>query len=129
MPSPTWTLGYHGCDRSVAEALLAGRTILQVSRNDYDWLGTGIYFWERDAPRALAWAEFVKTHPEFSATGIQEPAVVGAVIDLGYCLDLLESESIRLVKEAYGKLSQILTALELRCRPTQVRSRTGRPED
>jgi hypothetical protein len=46
MQTPTWVLGYHGCDREVGEAVLAGETELLPSENDWDWLGTGIYFCE-----------------------------------------------------------------------------------
>ncbi|HEX8463307.1 MAG TPA: hypothetical protein VF627_01700 [Abditibacterium sp.] len=54
---PAFTLGFHGCDRSVGEAILAGREEhLLPSKNDYDWLGWGIYFWESNPRRAL---EFV----------------------------------------------------------------------
>ena len=42
MRTPTWVLGYHGCDREVGEAVLAGETTLRPSENDWDWLGTGI---------------------------------------------------------------------------------------
>ena len=39
-------IGFHGCDQSVVEAVIAGKTELLASTNDYDWLGNGIYFWE-----------------------------------------------------------------------------------
>src|SRR5438105_2821011 len=42
-------IGYHGCSRAFAADLLAGRVSLEqwkLSRNNYDWLGEGIYFWE-----------------------------------------------------------------------------------
>ncbi len=58
MPQPIYTLyqrlpglvlGFHGCDAQVGEDLLAGRhTHLRESKNKYDWLGNGIYFWEND---------------------------------------------------------------------------------
>ena len=42
---PSFILGFHGCDRSLGEAILAGKTQhLNRSENDYDWLGHGIYF-------------------------------------------------------------------------------------
>lgn len=37
--STSFVLGYHGCDRKVAERVLAGKQQLIPSRNDYDWLG------------------------------------------------------------------------------------------
>ena len=35
-------IGFHGCDQSVVEAVIAGKTELLASTNDYDWLGRGI---------------------------------------------------------------------------------------
>jgi hypothetical protein len=48
--SSSFVLGYHGCDRAVAEKLIAGAPFI-TSENDYDWLGSGIYFWEAN-PRS-----------------------------------------------------------------------------
>lgn len=33
-------LGYHGCDREVAEQVLSGQSDLRLSENSYDWLGS-----------------------------------------------------------------------------------------
>ena len=41
-------IGFHGCDQSVVEKVIAGKTELIASTNDYDWLGNGIYFWENN---------------------------------------------------------------------------------
>jgi hypothetical protein len=46
-----FVVAYHGCDQDVADAALRGEK-LQASVNDYDWLGTGIYFWEHGPSRA-----------------------------------------------------------------------------
>jgi predicted dehydrogenase len=53
------------------------------SSNDWDWLGHGIYFWERAPRRALRWA--LERYPTLS----QRPAVLGAYLQLGRCFDLL----------------------------------------
>ena len=37
---------FHGCDRRLRDAVLTGKSKLTASLNTYDWLGTGIYFWE-----------------------------------------------------------------------------------
>jgi hypothetical protein len=92
----TLVLGYHGCDRSFGERLLSGEASFRKSKNVYDWLGDGIYFWENNPKRALEWAQ--EPH---NKKKIKEPFAVGAVIDLGNCLDLTESASIALVKEAH----------------------------
>jgi|GEM_PF-2644948 len=47
---------FHGCDRRIRDAVLLGRQKLLASLNTYDWLGTGIYFWEHGPGRALEWA-------------------------------------------------------------------------
>ena len=50
-------IGFHGCDKSVVDAVVAGKTDLLSSTNDYDWLGNGIYFWENNEERAWQWAK------------------------------------------------------------------------
>jgi hypothetical protein len=76
-------MGYHGCDASVvADVLLRGKK-LKHSRNDYDWLGHGVYFWEHGPQRAYDWAKRSKK--------VRRPAVIGALINLGVCFDLLDT--------------------------------------
>jgi len=50
---PSFVLGFHGCDRRVAERVFAGKSTLKSSENDYDWLGHGVYFWENNPQRAM----------------------------------------------------------------------------
>ncbi len=122
MRTRSWVLGYHGCDRKVGERVLAGDDVLRPSRNDWDWLGTGIYFWENNPGRALDWAKYIKSHQSLFKTAVNEPFALGAVIDLGDCLDLLEAESIRVVKEAHEELKQHLRELGA---PTPVNRGAG----
>lgn len=82
---PSFVLGFHGCDKTVAERVLAGKQHLRYSNNKHDWLGNGIYFWESSPQRAMEWAEFVRDNPSVSSGKVETPAVVGAIIDLGYC--------------------------------------------
>ena len=98
---PAFILGFHGCDEETKRKLLLGEESLNPSNNCYDWLGSGIYFWENDPDRAFAWAESIVKNPNKCVGKINIPAVVGAVIDLGYCLNLFEQESLLLVKESY----------------------------
>lgn len=77
--------GYHGCDAEVAIRLLDGEPF-KPSENDYDWLGRGIYFWEYGADRAYRFAEKQVTWGR-----VKTPAVVGALIQLGSCFDLLDT--------------------------------------
>ena len=97
-------LGFHGCEKSTALKILnSDSEHLKKSTNDYDWLGEGIYFWQNDPLRALEWAK--RHHHKIS-----EPFVLGAVIDLGRCLNLNEREGILLVKAAYEDLKKVFAA-------------------
>jgi hypothetical protein len=78
-------IAYHGCDERVAERLLAGEPF-RKSSNDFDWLGEGVYFWEYGLDRALQFAR------EQQARGkVERPAVVGALLRLGNCFDLMDT--------------------------------------
>jgi hypothetical protein len=79
-------IGYHGCEAETAERILAGEPFKQ-SQNEHDWLGHGIYFWEYGLDRAWRWAQ--KRCEELGTT----PAVVGALIQLGNCFDLLDTRA------------------------------------
>jgi hypothetical protein len=101
-------LGFHGCDRSIRDKVVSdNRNSLKHSDNEYDWLGGGIYFWENNYSRAMEFAEFLKNNPSHnSKQKIENPAVVGAVIDLGFCLDLLDSEYLKLLKQGFNLLKK-----------------------
>lgn len=83
-------LGYHGCEKALAKALILGEQPMEPSVNKYDWLGSGIYFWEGDTKRAYEFAKDTKK--------CQEPFVVGAILNLGYCFDLTSREDLDLLK-------------------------------
>ncbi len=102
--STSFVLGYHGCDRALSERVLAGKASLKQSHNDYDWLGDGVYFWEHNARRAFEFAREIARRPRHSGQKIKNPAVIGAIIDLRYCLNLLDSRFIVMVREAYEQL-------------------------
>jgi hypothetical protein len=98
--SSSFVLAYHGCDRSIAEDLLEYKKRFKSSTNSYDWLGEGIYFWESNPARALDWARHLQRVGK-GRKKIRSPYVVGAVIDLGYCLDLVSAIGIEFVQAAY----------------------------
>ena len=102
--STSFILGFHGCDRRLAERVFAGKAALKPSHNDYDWFGDGVYFWEHNARRAFEFATELAKRPHPSGQKITNPAVVGAVIDLGLCLNLLDSRFIEAVRDAYNEL-------------------------
>ena len=89
MPSPLYhprlIVGYHGCDRSTLERVLLHNGDLRPSRNPWDWLGEGIYFWEQGVERAWEFAEEQRQRGK-----VLEPAVLGAYIYLGRCFDLTD---------------------------------------
>jgi hypothetical protein len=94
-------LAFHGCDKSVVDDVILGKENLRKSENSYDWLGHGFYFWENSPSRAIEYACSLKENPHRAKQIIDEPAVLGAVLDLGYCLDLLDYENLKLLKSAY----------------------------
>lgn len=101
-----YILGFHGCDKSVAmKVLKTPDAHLTFSTHDYDWLGSGVYFWENDPIRAYEWAEqSQKRKPD----KIKTPFVIGAVIELGLCLNLCERQSITLLQYSYDELDKVL---------------------
>jgi hypothetical protein len=97
-------VGYHGCTRTFADALLLGRIPIaqwNKSQNAYDWLGDGIYFWEHSPGRALRWAT-----EQFR----RRAAVIGTVIQLGVCFDLLDEEVTSLLAASYPEFEESFTA-------------------
>ena len=78
--------------------------MLKTSDNDYDWLGNGMYFWENNRQRALEFAQELKKAPRQGQQSIKKPAVLGAVIDMGFCLDLLDTEYLKLLQQSYKAL-------------------------
>jgi hypothetical protein len=93
-------LAYHGCKLETAQELLGGSPFLP-STQDYDWLGAGIYFWENDVLRAYQWAKEHRGH-------FARPTVIGAVIELGNCLDLATQTGIEAVKLAHKQFKAVL---------------------
>lgn len=94
---PQLIFGYHGCEREVAESVvLRKEKALRSSENRWDWLGKGAYYWEGAPKRAFDWA---KKH-------CKNPAVLGAVIDLGNCMNLLDIDSQTLLQSTYQSLRE-----------------------
>ena len=101
-PHTPIVVGYHGCDLDLAHKLVMGQERIRAENRNYHWLGSGIYFWENDQDRALEWA-----HEKASRKEIRTPAVIGAVIELGRCLDLSVRENVPLVRGAYDSLTAL----------------------
>ena len=90
----SFVLGYHGCEKAVGLKAVTSQLDLIQSEKAYDWLGPGIYFWEGDPLRAMEWAQWKR---------LKKPFVVGAVIDLRNCLDLMVRENLDLLASAYDR--------------------------
>lgn len=99
-------LGFHGCCKTTQQQIVNNPSDnLIMSSQSYDWLGHGAYFWEYSYERALQWA--IDSHKK-SKSKIKEPAVIGAVIDLGNCFDLLDAKYLRLLRLGYDILVETL---------------------
>ena len=108
MLSHALVVGYHGCDVRIAEKVIALKDSLHPSQNPWDWLGHGFYFWEDSVARARNWAEMESKR---SDSKIKHPAVLGAVIDLGNCLNLADVEALKNVKAAHHQYEQVCSSL------------------
>jgi hypothetical protein len=106
---PFQVIGFHSCDKDVGLTVINGQAQLKPSNNPWDWLGEGIYFWEQNPDRALQYAVEAAIKKQVYAGNIKTPFVIGAIIELGNCLNLIVPESVDAVKEAYSGLEKIYT--------------------
>jgi hypothetical protein len=100
-------IGYHACTVSVAEQLLAARESFRPSHNPWDWLGHGVYFWEYGYQRAFDWA---RESPRLRGEGV---AIVGAIIQLGRCLDLLDTDHTTRLAAFAAEYQRLVGALPI----------------
>lgn len=100
-------IGYHGCDREVAKKVLVDGEDLKKSRNRYDWLGEGIYFWEHGPERALEFAQ-----EQVKRGKVNDPVVLGAYIHFGRCLDLTDTWFTEELYDFYERLKAEFDAAE-----------------
>jgi hypothetical protein len=123
MVSRSLVLGYHGCDLAIARAIVSGQKQQLRSDNEYDWLGSGFYFWEDSPARALHWGQ---SEAKRKTGKVKTPAVLGAIIDLGNCLNLIDAEHLNLVKaahKAYLELCRISGGKPLQNKGSGLRAR------
>lgn len=100
-------IGYHGCSRAIMERVLLDGDSLRPSRNKYDWLGHGIYFWEFGPERAREWARAKAKRQKKSQSDI---GVLGAIIELGHCFDLTDTRYTALLQPAWRVLDEAFRA-------------------
>ena len=104
-------IGFHSCDLEIGLKLLNGQDELKPSLNTWDWLGPGSYFWEQDAARALQYANENATGKQKNKIPAKTPFVIGTIISLGNCLNLVESTSLAILSAAYEGLKSVMDAL------------------
>lgn len=96
-------VGFHGTTKATADRIVNGGEF-RPSQNDYDWLGHGIYFWEYAPRQAWQWAK-----QRYSAR--TQVAVLGSMIRLGNCFDLLDPGNADALLEARRYLEKTLDRL------------------
>jgi hypothetical protein len=111
---PFQIIGYHSCDREIGLKILNGQDKLKASKNNWDWLGEGIYFWEQNPYRALDYAKEVAAGTQFNKRKIKTPFVLGAIIELGNCLNLVESQSLSILENAYIGLQKLYKETDIK---------------
>ncbi len=103
-----YLVGYHGCDKAMAERLLCGKLDhLSRSTNKWDWLGPGTYFWVDSPQRAMEWAT---TRMRMPGSKITTPYAVGALIHAGRCLNLTDCGATEEIMLAYKSLKKMSKA-------------------
>ncbi len=122
-----YVLGFHGCDQTLCNKAVLGDIDIAPSSNNYDWLGNGIYFWERDPERALSYAQFLKRNPQ-RGNPIHIPAALGAVIDMGFCLDIIDPVYHKEVKEAFEELKKEYKAEGKKLPENKIKVEKGAPK-
>lgn len=105
--NPSFLYGFHGIDEEVAYQILNNKCDFKQSDNRYDWLGQGTYFWENNLSRAK---QYAIEDSQRKNSKIKSPFVLGVVIDLGNCLDLLQQDHLDFLKYAYNDLKMTLEA-------------------
>lgn len=98
---PSLVYGFHGLDKEIAFKILNQEEDFRHSDNDYDWLADGIYFWENNYERAIQYAEEDSKRVN---SKINEPFVLGSILELGNCLDLLDQKHLDLLYVAHELL-------------------------
>ena len=88
-------LGYHGTSVAAAKSILEEG--FQISRNPYDWLGDGVYFFQEAPQRAWEWA--CGHHGETAS-------VLAAKIHIVNCMDLLAGGWESVIADAYNSYLQ-----------------------
>lgn len=95
-------IGYHGTSAERATKIM--REGFKASVNPYDWIGTGVYFFEENLAYAKEWAGRLYK---------DKAAVIGAAIDLTGVLDLTENAALRSLKQTAQNLQKIFGEIRM----------------
>jgi hypothetical protein len=90
-------VAHHGTRLSTAREIVLGNRPFIPSRNGDDWLGHGIYFWEYAPQQAFEWAKARSLKFKWD----EEIAVLGSMIRLGNCFDLLDPLNVKNLSSYY----------------------------
>lgn len=104
---PALIYGFHGLDKTVAFKILTHEEEFEHSINKYDWLGSGVYFWENNLERAY---QFAEESSKRDSKKIKSPYVLGAILDLRNCLDLLDQKHLDFLKESFDHMQKSILA-------------------
>ncbi|OEK07587.1 hypothetical protein A8C32_17470 [Flavivirga aquatica] len=99
-------IGFHGCDESARDELLTKPKNVKISEKPFDWLGHGFYLWENNYDRALEWAKHKQKRGK-----IKKASVIGVVFTLDYCLDLIDSEFIKMLSIYYQLMEKDFSSI------------------
>lgn len=91
-------VGFHATRLDTAQAIISAEEFT-ASKNPWDWLGWGIYFWEDNYHRAKQWALDIAIRTE------QPAAIIKATINRGRNLNFANEK----VQEAFERTSAELT--------------------
>lgn len=80
--------GHHGTTEERARAIL--KDGIQLSEQEWDWLGAGFYFWEDSPARAWNWCD--ERHPG------QTACILDATISLQHCLNLADPDGVAILE-------------------------------
>ncbi len=89
-------VAFHGTTAHQADRLVGGHPFKPRHEHLDDWLGKGVYFWEYAPKQAWWWATKFKK--------FDRPAVVGAMIRLGNCFDLLDPANVQSLKALHAAM-------------------------
>jgi len=106
MPRDIEVIGYHGTTNDAAKKIIDEG--FQHSRETYDWLGDGIYFWQ-DAPRrAWEWAKNLsrRRHKKAVVVGARIRFRTGKQEGNEQFIDLLDIPWERDLKKEYEQLKE-----------------------